>query len=47
MQLTYDALKAADFDAKRMEVLERERDFVRDLARAGKLTQAMFAARKP
>ena len=47
MQLTYDALKAVGFDSGRMEALERERDFVRQLAGQGKLTQAMFVARKP
>jgi SAM-dependent methyltransferase len=47
MQLTYDALKAVGFDAQRMEALERERDFVRQLAREGKLIQSMFVARKP
>jgi SAM-dependent methyltransferase len=47
MQLTYDALKAAGFDPLRMEALERERDFVRDLAREAKLIQALFVARKP
>jgi ubiquinone/menaquinone biosynthesis C-methylase UbiE len=47
MQLTYDALKAVGFDSERMEALERERDFVRQLARQRSLTQAMFVARKP
>ena len=47
MQLTYDALKAVGFDSERMEALERERDFVRQLARQRNLTQAMFVARKP
>jgi SAM-dependent methyltransferase len=45
MQLTYDALKAVGFDTERMEELEREREFVRELARDAKLTQAMFVAR--
>lgn len=47
MQLTYDALKAVGFDTARMDALERERDFVRQLARETKLIQAMFVARKP
>jgi SAM-dependent methyltransferase len=46
MQLTYDALKTVGFDSQRMQALERERDFVRELAREAKLTQAMFVARK-
>jgi sarcosine/dimethylglycine N-methyltransferase len=46
MQLTYDALKAVSFDSARMDALEQERDFVRELARETKLIQAMFVARK-
>jgi SAM-dependent methyltransferase len=46
MQLTYDALKAVDFDSERMNYLEAERDFVRQLGREAKLIQAMFVARK-
>jgi SAM-dependent methyltransferase len=46
MQLTYDALKAVDFDSERMTYLEAERDFVRQLGREAKLIQAMFVARK-
>jgi SAM-dependent methyltransferase len=46
MQLTYDALKAVGFDAQRMNALERERDFVRELARQGKVSQAIVVARK-
>jgi ubiquinone/menaquinone biosynthesis C-methylase UbiE len=46
MQLTYDALKAVGFDTARMDALEQERDFVLQLARETKLTQAMFVARK-
>jgi hypothetical protein len=34
------------FDSARMEALERERDFVRELARQTKLAQALFVARK-
>lgn len=46
MQLTYDALKAVGFDSARMDALEQERDFVRELAREAKLIQAMLVARK-
>ncbi len=46
MQLTYDALRCVGFDAERMAALERERDFVLQLAREAKLIQAMFVARK-
>ena len=46
MQLTYDALKAAGFDYERMHALEAEREFIRQLAREGRLIQAMFVARK-
>jgi sarcosine/dimethylglycine N-methyltransferase len=45
-QLTYDALKAVDFDVERMNYLEEEREFVRQLGRGGKLIQAIFVARK-
>ena len=46
MQMTYDALKAVGFDAERMEALELERDFIAEVAREGKLIQAMFVARR-
>ena len=46
MQLTYDALKAVGFDSARMEALERERDFVRELGHQTKLAQALLVARK-
>jgi SAM-dependent methyltransferase len=46
MQLTYDALKAVGFDSKRLDALEQEREFIRQLARKAKLIQAMFVARK-
>jgi sarcosine/dimethylglycine N-methyltransferase len=45
MQMTYDALKAVGFDEQRMEALEREREFIAQLAREGKLIQGMFVAR--
>ena len=47
MRLTYDTLKALGFDTAGMDALERERDFVRQLARETKLIQTMFVARKP
>jgi hypothetical protein len=47
MQLTYDALEALGFDTARKDALEREREFVRQLARETKLIQTMFVARKP
>lgn len=46
MQLSYDALKAVDFDRERMDHLEAEREFVHQLGREAKLIQAMFVARK-
>jgi SAM-dependent methyltransferase len=46
MQLTYDALKAVGFDNERMDALEREREFIRQLARDAKVIQAMFIARR-
>lgn len=46
MQLSYDALKAVGFDRERMDALERERDFIRGLARDAKLIQGMFVARR-
>lgn len=45
-QLTYDALKAVGFDDERMRALERERDFIAELAHEGKLIQAMFIGRR-
>jgi SAM-dependent methyltransferase len=46
-QMRYDALKAVAFDTERMAALERERDFVAELARQGKVIQAMFVAQAP
>jgi SAM-dependent methyltransferase len=46
LQLTYDALKATGFDKERMEALEREREFIREVASQDKLIQAMFVARR-
>src|SRR5262249_38466936 len=37
MQMTYDALKAVGFDEASMETLEREREFIAEIARQGKL----------
>jgi SAM-dependent methyltransferase len=45
-QLTYDALKAVGFDAERMDALEREREFIAQVARETKLIQAMFVAHR-
>lgn len=45
-QLTYDALKIVDFDMALMGSLEQEMLFMRDLALAGKIAQAVFTARK-
>jgi SAM-dependent methyltransferase len=47
MQLSYDALKAVGFDRQRMDALEREREFIRELAHERKLIQAVFVARGP
>ncbi len=44
MQLTYDALKIVGFDAERMQSLEENREFLRQLAHAGKLIQGRFVA---
>jgi hypothetical protein len=46
MQLTYDALKVVGFDNQRMVALERERQFIAEVAHQGKLIQAMFVGRK-
>jgi SAM-dependent methyltransferase len=46
MQLTYDALKAVGFENQRMVALERERQFIAEVAHQGKLIQAMFVGRK-
>jgi SAM-dependent methyltransferase len=47
MQLTYDALRIIGFDAELMQALGGEMHFMRDLARAGKIIQGQFVARKP
>jgi SAM-dependent methyltransferase len=46
MQLSYDALKLVGFDSERMNSLETEREFVRQLGHEGRLIQAVFVARK-
>jgi hypothetical protein len=46
MQLTYDALRIIGFDTELMAALGGEMSFVRDLARAGKIAQGLFVARK-
>jgi len=45
-QLTYDALRLLDFDAAALDAVAAEMVFMRDLARAGKLAQGRFIARK-
>ena len=46
MQLTYDALRLTGYDEERMQTLELEREFVRELAHAGKLIQGLVIARR-
>ena len=46
MQLTYDALKIIGFDTKMMGGLAGEMVFAQGLARAGKVVQGLFVARK-
>jgi len=46
MQLTYDALKAINFDMNLMGALGAEMQFAQGLAHAGKLIQGLFVARK-
>jgi ubiquinone/menaquinone biosynthesis C-methylase UbiE len=45
-QLTYDALKAINFDMNLMGALAGEMQFTQGLARAGKVIQGLFVARK-
>jgi SAM-dependent methyltransferase len=45
-QLTYDALKAINFDMDLMGALAGEMQFAQGLARAGKVIQGLFVARK-
>jgi SAM-dependent methyltransferase len=46
MQLTYDALRIIGFDLALLQTLGGEMNFLRDLARAGKIAQGRFVARK-
>jgi len=46
MQLTYDALKAINFDMNLMGALGGEMQFAQGLAHAGKIIQGLFVARK-
>jgi len=46
MQLTYDALRIIGFDMDLMRAMGGEMSFLRDLARAGKIAQGLFVARK-
>jgi SAM-dependent methyltransferase len=46
MQLSYDALRIIGFDAALMEALGAELNFIAQLARAGKIIQGRFVARK-
>jgi len=45
-QLTYDALRIIGFDRNLMETIAGEMAFLRELARAGKIAQGLFVARK-
>ena len=45
-QLTYDALRAINFDMDMMGALAAEMQFAQGLARAGKVIQGLFVARK-
>ena len=46
MQLTYDALRIIGFNPELMTAMGGEMIFMRDLARAGKIAQGLFVARK-
>lgn len=46
-QLTYDALKIIGFDMPLMQMLGGEMEFMRQLARGGKIAQGLLVARKP
>jgi len=46
MQLTYDALQIIGFDQQMMQALAVEMAFTQQLARAGKIVQGLFVARK-
>jgi SAM-dependent methyltransferase len=46
MQLTYDALKIINFDGELMQSMAAEMTFMQELARAGKIAQGLFVARR-
>jgi SAM-dependent methyltransferase len=46
MQLTYDALRILGFDTKALEAIGGEMAWMLDLARAGKVAQGRFVARR-
>lgn len=46
MQLTWDAMRILDFDAKVLEALAGEMGFLQQLAHAGKVAQGRFVARR-
>jgi SAM-dependent methyltransferase len=45
-QLTYDALRIIGWDMKMLDFLAGEMDFMRNLAKAGKIAQGLFVAKK-
>ena len=46
-QLTSDALRIIGYDMELMQALGGEMEFIRQLARAGKVIQGLFVARRP
>ena len=46
-QLTSDALRIIGYDLEMMKALGGEMEFIRQLARAGKVIQGLFVARRP
>ncbi|HSW02136.1 MAG TPA: methyltransferase domain-containing protein [Sedimentisphaerales bacterium] len=46
MQLTYDALQIIGFDQNMMQAMAAEMAFIQQLARAGKIAQGLFVAKK-
>jgi hypothetical protein len=45
-QLTYDALRIIGFDTALLQAMGAEMAFMQQLARAGKIAQGIFVARK-
>lgn len=45
-QFTYDALKVLDFDTEKLQVIAGEMMFMQTLAKAGKIAQGVFTAKK-